>query len=270
MRLDRGSQPYDSTYREFDSALMRRIRSEAYGEDIGQHSWVTAGQLREDVGRLRLAPSSRLLDLGCGPGGPLSFVLGAVGCQGTGLDLSRAAIDVARQRAASLGVDHLATLEQADLDCRLPLERGSFEAVMALDVVLHVRDRAALFREVARVLTPRGRFLFTDAGVLVGAVSSEEVASRSLHGHTQLVASGVNERALAAAGLQVLETEDRTASLLASATLRLAARLAHRAKLEKVETPPGFESQQRYLGTVVALARRPALARILYLAELND
>ena len=37
---------YESFYREFDSPLMRQIRREAYGEDIGQHSWVGAEELR--------------------------------------------------------------------------------------------------------------------------------------------------------------------------------------------------------------------------------
>ena len=54
--------------------MMRQIRREAYGEDIGQHSRVGSEELRGDMHRLGLAPSSRLVDLGCGPCGPLTFV----------------------------------------------------------------------------------------------------------------------------------------------------------------------------------------------------
>ena len=79
---------YESSYREFDSPLMRQIRREAYGEDIGQHSWVDAGAMRADIERLALTPASRLVDLGCGPCGPLTFVLASVGCPGTGVELS--------------------------------------------------------------------------------------------------------------------------------------------------------------------------------------
>jgi hypothetical protein len=50
---------YDAAYTEFDSPLMRRLRAEAYGEDIGQHSWVTAEELRGDSARLHLSPASR-------------------------------------------------------------------------------------------------------------------------------------------------------------------------------------------------------------------
>ncbi len=53
--LDR-SRPggYEAFYRDFDSSLMQRLRREAYGEDIGQHSWVGADEvLRDSSGRSR-------------------------------------------------------------------------------------------------------------------------------------------------------------------------------------------------------------------------
>lgn len=263
------NRTYNSVYDEFDSPLMRRVRSEAYGEDIGQHSWVTARDLRADIDRLRLAPSHHLLDVGCGPCGPLTYVLRSVGCRGTGLDLSSEAVAAGRRRAASLGVDHLATITEADLDSPLPLEGGSFDAAISLDVILHVRDRSALFREIARVLAPGGKFLFTDAGVLVGIISDDEVASRSLHGHTQFVAPGFNERALDDAGFRLLETEDRTEGLLMNAEGRLAARLAHREELEQVEGAIGFAREQDYLETVIALSRRRSVSRMMYLAQVQ-
>src|SRR5215470_17829683 len=125
---------YDSVYREFDSPLAQRIREEAYGEDIGQHSWVRVDELRADIVRLRLGPSSRFLDLGCGPCGPLTFVLGTVGCSGTGTDVSESALDAGRRRGASLGLAERMTCREADLDAPLPFAAGSFDAAMALDV----------------------------------------------------------------------------------------------------------------------------------------
>src|SRR5256886_8021609 len=52
--------------------------------------------------RLKLSRASHFLDLGCGPGGPLTFVAGHVGCQGSGVDVSAKAIAAGRARAASL------------------------------------------------------------------------------------------------------------------------------------------------------------------------
>jgi SAM-dependent methyltransferase len=259
---------YDSAYAEFDSPLMRRLRSEAYGEDIGQHSWVTAEELRGDIARLRLSPASRLVDLGCGPCGPLTFVVQTVVCRGTGIEQSERALEAGRARAAALGIEHLVTLQAADLNERpLVLASDSFDAALSLDVVLHLRDRAALFREVARILAPGGRFLFTDAGVLTGSISSDEVARRSVHGYTQFSAPGFNERMLERAGLRLLESEDRTESALRNAKGRRAARLAHRKELETLEGANEFARQQEYLETVIALSERGAVSRMMYLAE---
>ena len=258
---------YDAIYRDFDSALMRRMRQEAYGEDIGQHSWVEAEHLRVDAQRLALTSSSRLLDLGCGPCGPLTFVLRMIGCSGTGIEVSDAALVSGRKRAAALGVAELLTTLQGDLNRPLPFTSRSFDAVTSLDVVLHVRDRSLLFREVARVLQPGGRFLFTDAGVVTGAITAEEVHDRSLHGYTQLVPGGYNETLLASVGLRLIETEDRTESVQRSAHGRLAALRAHRTELERSSNPQTLQRQERYLETVCELARRRALSRIMYLAE---
>jgi cyclopropane fatty-acyl-phospholipid synthase-like methyltransferase len=258
---------YESFYREFDSPLMRRLRREAYGEDIGQHSWVSSEELRGDIHRLGLTPSSRLIDLGCGPCGPLTFVVANVGCRGLGVELSRSALQVGRRRAAELGIEELLAVQAADLNEPLPFARQMFDAAMSLDVVLHLRDRSRFFAEVVRLLAPGGRFLFTDAGVVTGAVSSEEVRKRSLHGYTQFVNPGWNERLLESAGFRLIETEDRTPSVLRNASGRLAAMRAHRAEIEEVSGAENFESQQDYLETVVALSQRRAMSRIMYLAE---
>jgi cyclopropane fatty-acyl-phospholipid synthase-like methyltransferase len=258
---------YDTFYRGFDTPLMRQVRREAYGEDIGQHSWVRADDLRKDVDRLALSKSSRLVDLGCGPCGPVTFVVTIVGCRATGVELSESALRVGRARAAALGVEERLSFEQADLNGPLPLASQSFDAAMSLDVVLHLRDRLAFFREVARLLSPAGRFLFTDAGVVTGSVSSEEVRERSVHGFAQFVAPGWNERLLGLAGLRLLETEDRTSSALENASGRLSAMHAHRVELEQMSGPAEFERQRRYLETVVELSRRRALSRMMYLAD---
>jgi SAM-dependent methyltransferase len=258
---------YDKLYENFDSPLMRQLRAEAYGQDIGQHSWVTAEELLADIPKLQLSPESRLLDLGCGPAGPLTYIAAQTKCQAIGLDVSANAIAAARARAASLGLSEQITLQQADLNEPIPFPDAYVHAVVSIDVVLHLRDRAAVFCEVARVLVPGGRFLFTDAGVITGSVSSEEIQRRAPHGPAQFVPPGVNEQLLERAGLRPIETCNRTSDLLKSAAGRLAARESRRIELEELEGSPTFLRQQQYLQTVLALAQRAALSRIMYLAE---
>jgi SAM-dependent methyltransferase len=260
-------QGYDRVYGDFDSPLNQKLRQEAYGRDIGQHSWVTVEELEEDIPRLRLSGASHFLDLGCGPGGPLAYIAGRAGCRASGMDISEEAIASAKARAALLGIGRRLTFRKADSNEPIPHESGSFNAVVSLDVVLHLRDRGAVFGEVARVLIPGGRFLFTDAGVITGSVSDEEVRLRAIHGYTQFCPPGFNERMLELARLRLVDCVDRTAGLLKNATGRLAARRAHQAELQKIEGDASFKRQQEYLETVIELSRRGAVSRMMYLTE---
>jgi hypothetical protein len=133
--------------------------------------------------------------------------------------------------------------------------------------VCHVRDRALLFGEVARVLSPRGSFLFTDPCVLTGSVSGEEMRRRGIYGFTLPAAPGTNEAALQAAGFALLETEDRTASVLANALGRLDALGGHRAELQAVLGATRIAQDEDYLHVVIDLAQRGALSRVMYRAE---
>lgn len=246
---------------------MRQIRREAYGDDIGQHSWVTKQDLESDVAKLQLTNDGGLVDLGCGPGGVLAFVAGLTGCHGAGIDVSAPAIEAACHRATSLGLEAKLSFQQADLNQPLPYPSASFEAAMSFDVVLHLRDRTALFREIRRVLIPGGRFLFADAGVVTGLVSADEFRLRANRGFMQFVPPDFNERVLKEAGFQVLDVIDRTPGLEQTAGARLNARLTHESELKDIEGDAGFEREQQYLGVVVELAKRRALSRMIYLAQ---
>lgn len=258
---------YDRIYSDFDSDLRRQIRAEAYGEDVGQHSWVTAVELDWALSMLALSDASRVLDIGCGPGGPLVFIARRIGCEAVGIDVSGPAIAAARRRVAGAGLEGRVFVRQVDADAPLDFSEASFHAVTAIDVVLHVHDRARLFVDVARLLKPGGRFWFTDAAVVTGAVSNEEIGVRAAQGFTQLVPPGFNEQTLADAGLLLVRVDDRTESLLQNASGRLNARLAHRRQVEELEGADAFDRQQRYLDMVITLARRRAMTRVSYVAE---
>lgn len=95
-----------------------------------------------------------MLDVGCGAGF-LSNHLTGRGLDVTGLDASRASLDVAARhdvtgRARYVLGDALA----------LPFPAASFDAVCAMDFLEHVEDPGAAIAEIARVLKPGGLFFF--------------------------------------------------------------------------------------------------------------
>ena len=61
---------YDTAYGKFASKLYAEIRAEAFGEDIGQQSWLSAEEQDRLIAWLDLRPEHLLLDVACGSGGP--------------------------------------------------------------------------------------------------------------------------------------------------------------------------------------------------------
>jgi hypothetical protein len=117
------------------------------------------------------------------------------------------------------------------------------------------------------VLRPGGRALFTDALVVTGSVTNEEISLRTSIGFFLVVPPGQNERLLAAAGFTVLGVEDVTRSTANIALRRHDARERHREALTAREGADTFDALQRYLRCVHALASEQRLSRFAYLAE---
>jgi SAM-dependent methyltransferase len=108
-----------------------------------------------------LSPSTRVLDLGCGIGGPARYLAATFGCTVAGVDLSAPFIDAATYLTARCGLSDRVTFQVGDA-LHLPFEAASFNAVFLQHVAMNIEDRAALYAEVRRILTPEGRFAIHD------------------------------------------------------------------------------------------------------------
>ncbi len=117
-----------------------------------------------------LEPSTRVLDLGCGIGGPARYLAATFGCKVTGVDLSPAFIDTATYLTARCKLSDRVTFQVGDA-LHLPFEDAAFDAMFLQHVAMNVEDRLALYAEVRRVLTPGGRFATYDLVVRDGDVA---------------------------------------------------------------------------------------------------
>lgn len=132
--------------------------AEAYVENLGYPHTVEYDRylhrvILEELGDVALGVTAELC---CGDGEALALV-GNRASRAFGVDISVAMLETAATRP---GVGDVTWL-QADAT-RLPLADASLDTVLMFGGVHHVADRQGLFREVARVLRPGGRFLWRE------------------------------------------------------------------------------------------------------------
>jgi SAM-dependent methyltransferase len=106
-------------------------------------------------------PSTHVLDVGCGIGGPARSVAATFGCNVIGVDLSPGFIEAAIYLTARCGLSDRVTFQVGNA-LHLPFEDAAFDVVFLQHVAMNIADRAALYTEVHRILTPGGRFATYD------------------------------------------------------------------------------------------------------------
>jgi SAM-dependent methyltransferase len=258
---------YSAHYRDFAADVYRDVRREAFAEDIGQNSWLTIDELERFRSRLELGPAARLLDVGCGSGGPALHLVGLTGCEVVGVDLYEEAVADGNRTAREAGLETRASFLQADASRPLAFNNGFFDAILCVDAINHLRGRNDILGDWARLLQPGGRLVFTDPVTVTGILTSDEIAIRTSIGYLLFVPPGENERLLTEAGLSVLAVEDTTEELAVVARRRHDARAKHAEALRQVEGNEAFEGRQRFFDTVATLARERRLSRFAYVAE---
>src|SRR5262245_12665829 len=129
----RGGGLYDVNYANFHSDLYAGVRRDAFGEDLGQNSWLTAREQDEFLPFLNLAAGRKLLDVACGAGGPALRLAARTGCSVAGVDLHPAAIAAATALAAARGLAGVADFRLADASVPLPFPDESIDAITCID-----------------------------------------------------------------------------------------------------------------------------------------
>jgi SAM-dependent methyltransferase len=256
---------YASAYAGF--AIREQIRQLTYGDDVGQSGWVTADELERFGGWLELGSDSRLLDVGCGSGGPALRLAERTGASVVGIDLLEEGIATATGLAEERGLADRVRFVRADAGGPLPFADGTFDAVISVDVMCHLPNRLEILREWHRVTAPGARVLFTDPTIVTGLVTDAELADRSAVGIYVFSGESMNERLLAEAGFEVDLGADLTENMSAMAGRWHDARARFRDDLVADEGATTYEGIQRFLSACHLLARERRLSRFAYLAR---
>lgn len=264
------TRPYDfyaRQYERFNAPLASEIRTEIYGEDIGQQGWRSMREQEEIVSLTTNRPDFHMADIACGSAGPSLAIAANTPIRLTGADIEDHAIEEAKRRASELDCTDRTTFIAADCSATLPFEDDQFDLVTCIDALLHLGDRSARLIDWARILKPGGTLFLTDAGILTGAISKSEIDIRASQGGFTFAPPGVNEMAIANAGLQLTDTRDTTDEAAVIARRTFEAREKRRDQLLPEEGEDWFNARQQFLQTTANLAASHRLSRFRYIAK---
>ncbi len=118
-----------------------------------------ANALRMIVDAASPRPDDTVLDVACG-GGIVVCAFAPHVKHATGIDMTPAMLDRARQLAAEQGIGNVAW-ERGDVG-RLPYPDGAFDIVVTRFSMHHFLDPLAVLREMVRVCAPGGRIVVVD------------------------------------------------------------------------------------------------------------
>lgn len=169
---------------------------------------------RKMMEQIGARPGARVLDIGCGRGRVAAHVARLSGAYVTGLNIDPTQLRNARSFARSQGLADQTTFVQGSLNDRLPFEDQTFDAGYQIQAFTYAKDKAAVFREIFRVLRPGARFSYLDWVRLPG-FDPQDPEHVKLMKRTRAVIGAVDtpspeevERAMHEAGLEILSSGD--------------------------------------------------------------
>lgn len=116
---------------------------------------------RKIVDTLGLRPGEHLLDAGCGAGAPAVLIANEYGVQVTGVTISPVGAQLAQARVAASGLSDRVRIEVGDYHA-LTYPENHFDAVVAIESLMHAVDLDKVLLEFHRVLRPGGRITIAE------------------------------------------------------------------------------------------------------------
>jgi len=219
------AKPDERSIREASRLTIERM-IERLGE-IGATQAGTAGPA--------IAETQRVLDLGAGYGGAARTLAESFGCEVVCLNLSETQNARNRSLSKAAGLSGVKVVH-GNFE-HLPFEDASFDVAWSQDALLHSGARQRVVDEVARVLRPGGRFVFTDPmrGDDIDVATLGPILER-IH-LDDLASFAIYREACARAGLEMDHIENLSDELPRHYARVRADLLARRAEIEALSSP---------------------------------
>ena len=183
-----------------------RKRHESFKDSVIRHERFLA----EAIG---VRPGMRLLDVGCGVGGPMRLMAKEFGAYVVGLNNNKSQLGKCEDYNKEAGLQHQTEILQGDF-MQIPAPEASFDAAFQIEATPHAPDKEGAFAEVWRVLRPGGMFggyeWCMTSGYNAGDPAHQKIKKDIETGNALPDIASFDEvvRALRNAGFEVIESFD--------------------------------------------------------------
>lgn len=108
----------------------------------------------------KISTKDKVLDAGCGVGGSSIWLAKNIGCDVTGITISKRQVDLANKYSNQEKISNVKFMEKDYL--HTGLKSGSFDIVWAVESICYSKEKKDFLKEAKRVLKSNGRLIMSD------------------------------------------------------------------------------------------------------------
>ena len=187
---------------------------------LSPHESLEESQVRHQrlmISKLELGPGMRVIDVGCGVGGPMRRVVREASVRVVGININRIQLSIAKRLNAEAGIADMVDYEACSFMDMSAIGDGAFDRGYAIESTCHAPDKQGAFEEIFRVLKP-GALLWGQEMCLTDRFDSDDAEHQAIKRElmrgialNDIATFGEVNSALEAAGFEVVEGMDRDA-----------------------------------------------------------
>ena len=227
--------------------------------DLDQWHYHGIDAIRTAADRLALRPTSHVLDIGSGVGGPARYLAHTIGCRVTALEiqpeLNAIAVDLTQRSGLSERVTHILGDALA-----YPFADAEFDAMVSWLAVLHIPDRPRLFERLARTLRSSGGCYVEDLCLRAPFAPDDLRDLREIVFGISVTSIEDYAKDMRAAGFADVAVTDLTADWAPYATERLRLWRENHQPYARVHGEGAYAAQEKFYSLIARLYESAVLA----------